>query len=104
MSSTYVESIERFADSVDTSAIDNIVKYLGIALQSADGSTVAASDPDELKTIQDGVCAKKLGLDASEAEAAIQQVCEIMKHDAAKCRVTFYYLLADKAGKLEAFA
>jgi hypothetical protein len=103
MSTSYIESIERFTDKVDTAAVDNIVKYLGIALQSSDGSTVAASDAKELATIENGVCAKKLGMDASQAKAAIEEVCEIMKHDSAKCRVTFYYLLADKANKLDAF-
>ena len=101
MSNTYVESIERFCEQVDTSAIDNIVNYLGIALRSSDGSTVAASDADELKTIQEGFCVKKLGMEPAEAEAAVQRICELMQHDAAKCRVTFYYLLAEKTGKLD---
>ncbi|MFK7735355.1 MAG: hypothetical protein AB8B50_04955 [Pirellulaceae bacterium] len=35
-------------------AVDNIVKYLGIALQSADGSTVAASDENERHSEIDG--------------------------------------------------
>ena len=101
--SNYAESIERFTETVSTSAIDNIVKHLGIALRSGDGATVAASDPSELKTIQDGFCAKKLGMSAEEAQSAIEKVCEIMKHDSAKCRVTFYYLLADNAGKIGEF-
>lgn len=100
--SNYAESIERFA-KVNEAAIAGIVKHLGIALQSADGSTVAASDPDELKTIQEGFCAKHLGMTAEAAAKAVEEVCETMKHDAAKCRVTFYYLLADKVGKLADF-
>lgn len=104
MSTTYVESIQRFCDNVDHAAIDNIVKHLGIALQNPDGATVAASDPAELKTIQEGFCAKKLGMGPDDAKKAVQDVCELMKHDSAKCRVTFYYVLADRAGKLNTLA
>lgn len=102
--SQYEESIERFVDSVNTNAIDGIVKHLGIALQSADGQTVATSDEDELATIRDGFCAKHLGLSAEEANEAIAKVSETVKHDSAKSRVTFYYLLAHNAGKLDQFA
>lgn len=104
MSTTYEESIARFCDPVRKPVIDNLVKHLGIALQSADGETVAATDPAELKTIREGFCAKYLGLNEADADQAIQEVCDLMQHDTAKCRVTFYYLLADKAGKLDQFA
>ncbi len=100
--SHYAESIERFA-TVNQAAIDGIVKHLGIALQNADGKTVATSDQNELDTIRNGFCAKYLEMSGEEADAAISEVSETMKHDSAKCRVTFYYLLADKAGKLEQF-
>lgn len=102
--SQYVESIERFTENVNTIAIDNLVKHLGIALHSADGKTVAASDPAELATVRDGFCMKYLDMSPGQADTAIEEVCETMKHDSAKCRVTFYYLLADKAGKLEKFS
>lgn len=102
--SNYAESIERFVDAVNNEAIDGLVKHLGIALRNADSATVAASDDNELATIRDGFCAKHLGMSAEEADAAIAKVAETMKHDSAKCRVTFYYLLADGAGKLEQFA
>jgi energy-coupling factor transporter ATP-binding protein EcfA2 len=102
--SNYAESIERFVDSVNTAAIDGLVKHLGIALRNPDSATVAASDDSELATVRDGFCAKHLGMSAEEADAAIAKVAETMKHDSAKCRVTFYYLLADAAGKLDQFA
>lgn len=50
--------------------------------------------------MRDGYAAKKLGMDASSAEAAIAAVCETMKGDRNKQRVTFYYLMAKDAGKL----
>lgn len=102
--SQYVESIERFSTPVNQAAIDGLVKHLGIALRSADAATVAASDESELATIRDGFCAKHLGMASEEADKAIAEVAETMKHDSAKCRVTFYYLLAEKAGKLSDFA
>ena len=101
--SNYGESIGRFCESVDQAAIDGLVKHLGIALQNADGSTVAVSDENELATIRDGFCAKHLGMDSAAADKAVGEVAELMQHDTAKCRVTFYYLLADKAGKLADF-
>ncbi len=102
--SNYVESIERFCEKVDAGIVDGIAKSLAGALASADGATVAASDPSELRTIRDGFCANKLELNAEEADAAIAQVCDVMKHDSAKCRVTFYYLLADRTDRLSKLA
>lgn len=102
--SMYLESIQRFDADAKESTIENIVKHLGIALRSNDGATVAMSDDKELATIREGFCAKKLDLNSEEADKLIQEVGQDMKHDAAKCRVTFYYMLAHKAGKLEQFA
>ena len=102
--SQYLESIQRFDENAKQETIDNIVNHLGIALKTADGQTVAATDDKELAAIRDGFCAKKLGLSAEEADKLIKETCEDMQYDTAKCRVTFYYLLAHKAGKLEQFA
>ena len=48
---------------------------------------------------------KKLALTASDAEldTAVMDVCQKMKADHDKSRVAFYYLLAEKFGKLAAF-
>ena len=100
----YVESIERFVESVNETVVENLVKHLGGSLASADGATVAVTDDSELKTIKDGFCAKYLELTEEKAEAAIKEVAELMKHDTAKCRVTFYYMLADKTSNLAKFA
>ncbi len=102
--SQYLESIQRFDPDAKQSTVDNIVKHLGIALQSADGQTVAATDEHELNAIRDGYCKKHLELEPQEAEKMIQEVLEMVKHDTAKSRVTVYYLLAQKAGKLDKFA
>jgi hypothetical protein len=93
--SDYIEDVKKYADNVNTTAVDNIVKYCGIALRSKDASTVAASDPSELETVKNGFAKKKLELSPDDADAGIKTVCEKMKGDRAKSRVTFYYLLAE---------
>src|SRR3954452_22864329 len=49
---------------------------------------------------------KKLALSLPDAELdqAIMDVCQKMKADRDKSRVAFYYLLAEKYGKLSTFA
>jgi hypothetical protein len=101
--SQYLESIQRFDENAKQSTVDNIVKFLGIAMQSADGQTVAASDQKELDLIRDGFCKKHLELEPADAEKSIGEVMALLKHDSAKSRVTVYYLLAQKAGKLAKF-
>jgi hypothetical protein len=96
----YVTDVRKYAANVDEGAVAAIVKYCGIALQRADSSLVSASDPQELATVRDGFAAKKLGLSAEAADAAIKAVVEKMKATARKSRVTFYYLLAEASGSL----
>ncbi len=98
--SKYLENVERYVESPVEDAVDSLVGHLGIALETRDGASVAASDPAELKTIRDGYCNINLDLDEQEAERAIEQVCEMMKEDNPKCRVTFYYLLADVTDRM----
>lgn len=102
--SNYAEDVAKFTSPVDQAAVDAIVKYCGIALRNRDSSLVSASDPAELDRVRDGFAAKKLGLAPDAAAAAIKGVCERMKGDRSKSRVTFYYLLAEAThtlGKLK---
>ena len=39
-----LESVQRFDADAKQSTVDNVIKHLGIALRTADGQTVAASD------------------------------------------------------------
>ena len=97
----YIADVRKYAASADEATVNKIVKHLGIALRNKDSSLVSCSDPDELQRVRDSWCKKKLGLaDDAAAEAAIKSVCEMMKADRSKERVTFYYLVADKLGKL----
>lgn len=101
----YLADVKKFASNVDEDAVAGIVRHLGIALRSRDASMVACSDPKELARIRDGYCRKKLALSDSEdaVDASLQAICEKMKADKTKARVTFYYLLAEHYEKLELF-
>jgi len=96
----YADGVRKYAPKAEDAVIKTIVGYLGIALQSRDASLVSCTDPNELTRVRDGFCKKKLGLDENDAEAVINAVCETMKGDRQKVRVTFYYLVAEKSGTL----
>jgi hypothetical protein len=79
--------------------------HCGIALASRDASLVACNDKAERDRVRDSLLKKKLALTATDADLdkAVMDVCEKMKADHDKSRVAFYYLLAEKFGKLAAF-
>lgn len=96
----HVADVRKYSANVNEPAVAAIVKYCGIALQRADSSLVAPSDPKELATVRDGFAAKKLGLTADAADTGIKAAAEKMKATGHKSRVTFYYLLAEATGTL----
>ena len=100
----HLENVRKYDSDADEAVVQKIVTHLGIAVRNRDSSNVAASDPNELKTIRDGFCKKKLDLSEEEAEKAVHAAAEDMKGDRNKDRVTFYYLTAKHAGKLDTFA
>ena len=101
----YSSDIGKYTKNIDEAAVSGIVKHLGIALQSRDASLVACQDPDELKRVRESFLKNKLGLMDSDInlDNAIKAICEQMKDTVNKSRVTFYYLLAEKYGKLSIF-
>lgn len=102
----HMADVKRYADPVNEKAIAGIVKHLGIALKSKDASLVSCSSKDELARVRDSWLKKKLGLGDDDAalDKMIKEVCDSMKDAKQKHRVTFYYLLAEKAGKIDALA
>lgn len=105
--SAYAENIKKYAKNYNKPAAEKIVGHLGIALRNKDSSIVACSDDGELDRIREKWCRGKLGLahNQQELDAGIQAICETMKAEGGqKSRVTFYYLLAEHFGKLEALA
>lgn len=101
----YLEDVKKYAPACDEVAVEGIVKYLGIALRNRDSSLVSASDPSELARVREKFLQKKLELTDAEdvLDAAVKEIVDRMKADRTKERVTVYYLLAEKYGKLALF-
>lgn len=98
----YTTDIKKYAATVNDQTVAGIVKHLGIALKGADSAHVACSSKDELARVRDSWLRKKLAMTQSDADLdkMVHAVCEQMKAEHSKHRVTFYYLLAEKTGKL----
>lgn len=98
----YVADVRRYDPKANEKAVEALRRHLGIALASRDAALVATSDPLERQRIVDGFLKKHLGLAGDDAalDRSVQEVGEQMKADQNKLRVTFYYLLAKKHGKL----
>lgn len=101
----FLPDVQRYDASADEAAVKGIVKHLGIALHKPDGDSalVSCSDKAELDRVRDGWLKKKLARSESDGDldSAIGAVCETMKDDRRKSRVTFYYLLAKNYGVLD---
>ena len=82
--------------------VQGIVKYCGVALSTRDGRLIACTDESELKTVAKGFVTKKLGKTDGQLEF-VKGICQDMKSERFKQRVTFYYLAAKKARKLGQF-
>ena len=105
--SAYADNIRKYSSGYNQAAAERIVGHLGIALRNRDSSIVACSDNGELDRVRDKWCRGKLGLAHKQAEldAAIMAICDKMKDSGGqKCRVAFYYLLAEHFGKLDHLA
>jgi hypothetical protein len=99
----YLPDVQKYDAGASEDIVKKIVRHLGIALRNRDSSLVSCSDPAELDRVREKWCFKKFGLsDAAACDAVIQKVCETMKADRSKSRVTFYYLVAKHLGKLGA--
>ncbi len=106
MAHDWTADVKKYIPSPDLAALDGIVKYLGIALQSRDSSYVACSSKSERERVRDSFLKTKLGLSTPDADLdqAVLDVCNKMKGDRSKSRVAFYYLLAEKYDKLSTFS
>jgi len=99
--SEYLQDVQRYDASADAGVVEKIVKHLGIALRGKDSSLVSCTDTGELDRVREKWCMKKLGAtDFSKCDDIIGSVCETMKADRNKNRVTFYYLVAKHMGQL----
>ena len=99
--SDYLTDVKRYDSGADAAVVEKIVKHLGIALRGRDSSLVSCSDTSELDRVREKWSMKKLGqTDAARCDEIIGTVCETMKADRNKNRVTFYYLVAKHHGGL----
>ncbi len=81
-----------------------ICKSLGPSLYKADARWVAATDRKEIATIKKNFVANKLKVKGDKADAAIEYaIKKIGKSNRHKHRALFYYLIAEKLGKLSKF-
>ena len=105
MTQDWLADVRKYVPTADEAAVKGVVRHCGIALQSKDSSFVSCTDKAERDRVRDGFLKKTLALTDGDADLdrAIMDVCERMKADRDKPRVTFYYLLAEKYGKLAQF-
>jgi Protein of unknown function (DUF2853) len=105
MEHDWMKDVKKYVAAPDEAAVKGIIRHCGIALQSRDASLVACGDKAERDRVRDSFLKHKLGLAApdTELDKAVHEICEKMHPDHDKARVTFYYLLAEKYGKLAAF-
>lgn len=99
-------TVAKYVANINTAALDGMAKTYAIVLNNKDAEFVACSDADERKTVRENFLKKKCGLSQDDAalDAAIEAVCVTMKDDRFKSRLAFYYLLAEKFGKLGLFS
>lgn len=104
---TFFPNIELYTENFDPVPARKIVEYLGKGvLSQRDASLVSCSDQAELDRIRENFCKKKLSLDLSDdkIDKILADVCKTMSAERNKSRVTFYYLTAEKCGKLSALS
>ncbi len=101
----WASDVKKYAPGADDAVIAGIVRHCGIALRSRDAALVSFTDPEELTTVRESFCKKKLGLTDPDdvLDAAIAQVGQRMSDTTLRNRVTVYYLLAEAFGKLALF-
>ena len=102
----YLEKVRKYDPDADEAKVRSIASKLGIALQSRDSSLVSCSSDSELRSVRDGFCKKRLGLDEKHSDeeimGVINEVCAQMAGERGqKHRVPFYYLIAHKTGTLD---
>ena len=86
---------------IDSDMLRKIARGLGPSIYRADASLVSCGDETELDRVKRSrFVTETLGLEAGEAlDNLIQAVCQDMKSQKRKMRVTFYYLLWRKTQK-----
>jgi len=105
MAVDWAANVKKYVPDADDEAIRGIIRHCGIALTKPDAPYIAFSNPAETKRVRENFLKKKLRLTDGDAalDRAIAAVGAEMADDRAKNRVTVYYLLAARYGKLPLF-
>jgi hypothetical protein len=106
MAEDWAADVKKYAPGADDAVIAGLLKSYRLVMSNRDSAYVALSDAEERATVKTNFLKKKLGLtDADDAfDSALDEVAATMKADRTKSRITVYYLLAEKFGKLDALA
>ena len=100
-----IDDVKKYDSGVDEKLVEAIFNSLKPVHANLDAMLVGCTDDSELQTVKRNFLMKKLGMDDSpELDAAVKEICEKMKGDRMKQRITFYYLLTKKFGKESAYA
>lgn len=104
MAEDWAADVKKYAPTADDAVIAGLLKSYRLVMSRADTRYVALSDAGERKTVKANFLKKKLGLTQGDdvLDRALDEVAATMKADRTKSRITVYYLLADKFGKLNA--
>ncbi|MEN3929876.1 DUF2853 family protein [Microvirga sp. W0021] len=101
MTNDHLADIKKYAKSpIDEAAVAYLEKTYKLVISKADARYVACSDPEERARVRDSFLIKKLALPTEGLDDAIKLVCQTMKAEHNKSRLTFYYLLAEHFNKL----
>ena len=101
----HLADIRKYAKKpVDEAALAGLEKTYSLVLSHADSRYVACGDAVERDTVRENFLKKKLGLTSGDLDDAIKAICQIMRGDHNKSRLTFYYLLAEHFDKLGKFS
>jgi len=93
----YITDVAKYDDTVNEKLVEVLYGSLAGVLAQQDAANVSCSDEDELATVKRNFIEAKLGItDEEKAEEALKAVCEMMKGDNTKNRLTFYYLLTQE--------
>ena len=97
--------LAKYSSKINNAAFEKMAKNYSLVMSGVDSRHVACGDSSERDTVRENFLKKKLGLTGDDAlNASIEAVCVTMKEDRLKSRLVFYYLLAEKHGKLGVFA
>jgi hypothetical protein len=100
----HMADLKKFAKNpINEAAAAGMMKSYALVMSKPDTRYVACSDKIELERVRENFLKKKLGLSSGDMDASIKAICEAMKADKTKSRLTFYYLLAEHYGKLDMF-